>query len=205
MKIQQTALSKTDKKGEVELNDLVFNVEYNEGLVHQVITSFLTNRRAGTKCNKNRAAVRGGGAKPWRQKGTGRARAGTRSSPLWRSGGKTFTGQAVYSNKVNKKMFRGAMRCILSEFARQGNIVVVDNIELKDHKTKSFLALTQDKGLDTGTVLSHDISVDLYLATRNLNKVVLTDPYYVDPYTLYRSEKLIFTKEAIQLIEERLS
>ena len=178
---------------------------FNEGLVHQVITAYMNNARIQTKKNKSRSDVAGGGAKPWRQKGTGRARAGTSRSPLWRSGGKTFTGQANWSQKVNKKMFRAAMRCILSEFARQDNIQIIDSIQVEDHKTKTFLKFCEPHGFENATFIVHELSVEAFLGSKNLYEILIFDAFGIDPYTLYRSKKLVFTKEAIKHIEERLS
>lgn len=205
MFIQETALTKESKTEKVELNEAVFGVPFNEGLVHQVITAYMNNARCATKKNKSRSDVSGGGAKPFRQKGTGRARAGTTRSPLWRSGGKTFTGQANYSQKVNKKMYRSAMKCILSEFVRQENIQIVDKLELADHKTKTFLSFTNEHGFEQATYIVDELSVEFFLASRNIHTVMIFDAFGIDPYSLYRSKKLVFTKEAIKQIEERLS
>ena len=205
MHIQETALTKDAKVEKVALNEAVFGVPFNEGLVHQVITAYMSNARMATKKNKNRSDVAGGGAKPWRQKGTGRARAGTTRSPLWRSGGKTFTGQANWTQKVNKKMFRAAMRCILSEFARQDNIKIIDTIQVEDHKTKTFLKFCEPLGFDNATFIVHELSVEAFLGSKNLYQILIFDAFGIDPYTLYRSKKLVFTKEAIKHIEERLS
>ena len=205
MHIQETALTKDAKGEKITLNEAVFGVPFNEGLVHQVITAYMNNARIQTKKNKSRSDVAGGGAKPWRQKGTGRARAGTSRSPLWRSGGKTFTGQANWSQKVNKKMFRAAMRCILSEFARQDNIQIIDTIQVEDHKTKTFLKFCEPHGFENATFIVHELSVEAFLGSKNLYEILIFDAFGIDPYTLYRSKKLVFTKEAIKHIEERLS
>ena len=205
MFIQETALTKDAKADKIELSEAVFGVPFNEGLVHQVITAYMNNARSATKKNKSRSDVAGGGAKPFRQKGTGRARAGTIRSPLWRSGGKTFTGQANFSQKVNKKMYRSAMKCILSEFVRQENLQIVDKLELSDHKTKTFLAFTSEHGFEKATYIVDELTVEFFLASRNIHSVIIFDALGIDPYSLFRSKKLVFTKEAIKQIEERLS
>ena len=188
----------------ISLSDEAFGRDYNEPLVHQTVVTFLAGSRQGSVKQKNRSEVRGGGRKPWRQKGTGRARAGTIRSPIWRSGGKTFTGQADWSQKVNKKMFRAAMKCILSEFARANNLVVINELDITDHKTKSFLKVAKPLGLDDATYILHELTMELFLSSRNIHTVSLFDAYGIDPYNLYRSKKLVFTKEALKQIEERL-
>ena len=197
MHIAETCIDEKAKAEKIELNEAIFDVPFNEGLVHQVITAYMNNARMQTKKNKSRSDVKGGGAKPWRRSGTTR-------SPIWRSGGKTFTGQADWSQKVNKKMFRAAMKCILSEFARANNLVVINELDITDHKTKSFLKVAKPLGLDDATYILHELTMELFLSSRNIHTVSLFDAYGIDPYNLYRSKKLVFTKEALKQIEERL-
>lgn len=194
------------ESGTVSVSDVAFGKEYNEALVHQVVTAFLAGARQGTRAQKNRAAVSGGGKKPWRQKGTGRARAGTIRSPLWRSGGVTFAARPQdHSQKVNRKMYRAALRSIMSELARQERLVVVDNIELEAPKTKLLVKQLGEFGLDNVLIVSHDIGENLYLAARNLNKVDVRDVEGVDPVSLIGHEKVLVTVDAVKKIEEMLA
>ena len=199
---------KTHSGGSVSVADSVFGVEYNEGLVHQIVTAYLAAARAGTAAQKTRSEVRGGGAKPWRQKGTGRARAGTSRSPIWTGGGVTFAAKTRdYSQKVNKKMYRGALRSILSELIRQDRLSIVDNITVDAPKTKQLLAKLKEMKLD-GNVLFVTESVDenLYLAARNLSNIALLDSHAAatDPVTLVRADKVVMTEAAAKEIEELL-
>ena len=192
--------------GNVEVSDLAFGKEFNEALVHQVVTAYLAGGRQGTKAQKNRAAVSGGGAKPWRQKGTGRARAGTIRSPLWRTGGVTFAAQPRdHSQKVNKKMYRAAMRCILSELVRQERLVVVESFQVDAPKTKQFIAKLNELELANALVVTEDVEQNLYLAARNVPHVDVRDAAGIDPVSLVGFEKVVVTVAALKKIEEALS
>ena len=192
--------------GTVSVSDATFAREYNESLVHQVVTSYLAGARQGTKAQKNRAAVSGGGKKPWRQKGTGRARAGTIRSPLWRSGGVTFAAQPQdHSVKVNRKMYRAALRAIFSELARQDRLLVVENIDVEQPKTKLLVQQLGEYGVDNALVVTSDVSENLYLAARNLHKVDVLDVSGLDPVSLIGFEKVLITVSALKKAEEMLS
>lgn len=192
------------KSKKVELADAVFSCDFNESLVHQVVTAYLSGGRAGTKAQKNRAAVRGGGIKPWRQKGTGRARAGTIRSPIWRKGGVTFAAQPrSYEQKVNKKMYRGAIRAILSELVRAERLVAIDSFDLDSHKTKDFLKkLDSLKISEQVLIITENVEENLYLATRNLPHVNIRDVAAIDPVSLVGTEKVLVTVAALKQIEE---
>lgn len=196
----------THKGGALEVSDQVFGAEYNEALVHQVVKAYFNAARSGTKAQKNRAAVRGGGIKPWRQKGTGRARAGTSSSPIWRSGGVTFAAQPRdYSQKVNRKMYRGAMRSILSELLRQERLVVVDDFTLSAPKTKELVGNLKEMGVTDGLIVVEDLDENLILAARNLYNIDVRDDTDVDPASLIAYDKIVMTSAALKKIEERLA
>ncbi len=197
---------KTQDSGSVEVLDTAFNVEFNEALIHQVVTAYLAGGRAGTKAQKNRAAVRGGGAKPWAQKGTGRARAGTIRSPIWVGGGRTFAAQPrSFEQKVNKKMYRAAMRSMLSELVRQDRLVVVKELDLEAPKTKLLAAKLKELDLSNVLILNEAFNEKLFLAARNLPNVGICDASSIDPVVLIRFEKVLVTLPALKLIEERLS
>lgn len=192
--------------GKLKVADSIFAVDYNEALIHQVVTAYMAGARAGTKAQKTRSEVRGGGKKPWRQKGTGRARAGTIRSPLWRGGGITFAAKPRdYSKKVNKKMYRGAMRSILSELARQDRLLLVDDIKLDQPKTKAFMEKLQALKLKEALIITDEISENLYLASRNVPHISVVDAMEINPYSLIGFEKVVMTKEAIQKVEAWLS
>jgi large subunit ribosomal protein L4 len=192
--------------GTVSVSDATFAREYNESLVHQVVTSYLAGARQGTKAQRNRAAVSGGGKKPWRQKGTGRARAGTIRSPLWRSGGVTFAAQPQdHSVKVNRKMYRAALRAIFSELARQDRLLVVESIDVEQPKTKLLVQQLGEYGVDNALVVTSDVSENLYLAARNLHKVDVRDVAGVDPVSLVAHEKVMVTVDAVKQFEEMLA
>jgi large subunit ribosomal protein L4 len=192
-------------KGTVSVSDVAFAKEFNQDLVHQAVVAYMAGSRQGTKAQKNRAAVAGGGKKPWRQKGTGRARAGTNSSPIWRSGGVTFAAQPRdHSQKLNKKMYRAALRCILSELTRQERLVVVENFELEAPKTKALVQKMAQFDLSNALIVTEDINENLYLASRNLHKVDVRDVQAVDPVALIRFDKVVVTVEALKKFEEIL-
>ncbi len=189
----------------VQVSDTAFGKEFNEGLIHQVVTAYLAGARAGTRAQKTRRQVSGGGAKPWRQKGTGRARAGSIRSPLWRGGGKTFAAVPQdHSQKVNRKMFRAAMRSIMSELARQDRLVVVEEFSVDSPKTKGLLAKLADFGQGRTLIVSEAADENLYLAARNLHTVDVTDVAGIDPVSLVGADKVVVTVDAIKKIEEWL-
>ena len=197
---------KMQGSGSVDVAEAAFGAEFNEALVHQVVTAYLAGGRAGTKAQKNRAAVRGGGAKPWRQKGTGRARAGTIRSPIWVGGGRTFAARPRdHSQKVNKKMYRAALRSVLSELVRQDRLVVVETLELEAPRTKLLASKLNELKLDDVLLLTEAFDDKLFLAARNLPNVGICDAASIDPVVLIRFEKVLMTLPALKLIEERLS
>jgi len=191
----------------VELADATFAASYNEPLVHQVVTAFLAKARSGTKAQKNRSAAQGGGAKPWRQKGTGRARAGSIRSPIWVGGGRAFAAKPRdYSQKVNRKMYRAAMRSVLSELVRQERLIVVDEFVVAEPKTKLLLGRLQELGVgENALILVEEYNDSLCLAARNLPKVDVLDPREVNPVSLIRFEKIIATVGVLKQLEEQLS
>ncbi len=197
---------KLQDKGSVDVLDSAFGVDYNEALVHQVVTAHLSGARAGTKAQKNRAAVRGGGAKPWAQKGTGRARAGTIRSPIWVGGGRTFAAKPRnYEQKVNKKMYRAALRSMLSELVRQDRLVIVKDLALEAPKTKLLATKLKELELSSVLILNEAFDEKLFLAARNLPNVGICDVAAIDPVVLIRFDKVLVTLPALKLIEERLS
>jgi large subunit ribosomal protein L4 len=191
----------------MDVADAVFGQDFNEALVHQVVVAYLAAGRAGTHAQKNRAAVSGGGAKPWRQKGTGRARAGTIRSPIWRGGGKTFAATTRdYSQKVNKKAYRAAIRSILSELLRQDRLVVVDSFAVTAPRTRELLAKLKDMGLQEQLLIVHDApDENLYLAARNLSQVEVVDTAIADPVSLVGFDKVLMTAAALRQFEEKLA
>ena len=192
--------------GSVDVAEATFGAEFNEALVHQVVTAYLAGGRAGTKAQKNRSAVRGGGAKPWRQKGTGRARAGTIRSPIWVGGGRAFAAQPRdHSQKVNKKMYRAALRSVFSELVRQDRLVIVEELTLEAPKTRLLAKELKGMELDNVLILNEAFDEKLFLAARNLPNVGICDVASMDPVVLIRFEKVLVTLPALKLIEERLS
>lgn len=192
--------------GALDVSEEVFGQEFNETLVHQLVTKYLAGARAGTKAQKNRSAVSGGGMKPFRQKGTGRARAGTTRSPIWRTGGVTFAAQPrSYDQKLNKKMYKVGIRSIFSELLRQGRIAVCNDIIPDQPKTKEFVAKV--KGFDAGRILviTEFLNENLILAARNLPYVAVVTSASVDPVSLVSADKVIVTSDALKKIEERLA
>jgi len=196
----------TTSGGTVTVSDVAFDREFNEPLVHQVVTAFMSAGRQGSKAQKTRAEVRGGGKKPWRQKGTGRARAGTIRSPIWRGGGQTFAATPrSFDQKVNKKMYRGAMQCILSELVRQERVVIVESFDVETPKTKAFVAKLKEYDLNNVLIVSEEIGENLYMASRNVPKVSLCDASTVGPLNLIAADKVLFTVAAIKKLEEQFS
>lgn len=195
-----------NSKEKITVSDAVFGSDYNESLVHQLVTAFLAGARSGTKAQKNRSAVSGGGAKPWRQKGTGRARAGTIRSPLWRSGGVTFAAQPRdYSQKLNKKMYRAGIRSILSELARQERLLIVEDITVDAPKTKQLLEQLKALGVSKTLIISETADEKLYLSARNLPGVEVTDVDGLTPVNLIAYDHVIATVGSIRAIEEWLA
>jgi len=195
-----------NSKEKVAVSDTVFGSDYKESLVHQLVTAYMAGARSGTKAQKNRAAVSGGGAKPWNQKGSGRARAGTIRSPLWRSGGVTFAAQPRdYSQKLNKKMYRAGLRSILSELARSERLIVVDDITVDAPKTKQLLVKLKELGVEKTLIVTETGDESLYLSARNLHNVEVTDVAGVNPVSLIRFDNVVITVGAIRAIEEWLS
>jgi large subunit ribosomal protein L4 len=190
----------------LQVSDEVFGADYKGALIHQVVTAYMSAARAGSKAQKNRAAVRGGGAKPYRQKGTGRARAGTTRSPIWRSGGVNFAASPrSYTQKVNRKMFRGAIRSILSELNRQERLLVVDQISVSAPKTKELVGKLKEMDLKDVLIVGVNPDENLYLAARNLYGVDICDVNEIDPVSLIAYEKVLVTEEAVKKLEERLA
>lgn len=186
----------------IPVSELAFGREFNDSLVHQAVTTYLARARMGTKALKNRASVRGGGAKPWRQKGTGRARSGSIRSPLWRGGGVTFgSGQRNYRQKLNKKMHRAAMRSIISGLVRQKRLLVVKEFTVETPKTRDLVKLLSDYSFDNLLIVSSSADMNLYLAARNLPKVDVAEVSNLDPVRLIRFEKVMMTVDAIRQIE----
>lgn len=190
----------------VEVSDAVFGADYKPALIHQVVTAYMAGGRAGTKAQKTRSGVSGGGAKPFRQKGTGRARAGTSRSPLWRGGGNAFAAQPRdYSQKVNRKMYRGAVRSILSELARQGRLVVLPELKLEARKTKELARKLSELELTDVLILVEGLDENLFLAARNLPGVDVMMADEADPVSMIAFDNLVVTEGAIRKLEERLA
>lgn len=197
---------KMQGSGTVDVQDAAFAADLNEALVHQVVTAYLAGGRSGSKAQKNRAAVRGGGTKPWRQKGTGRARAGTIRSPIWVGGGRAFAAQPRnYDQKVNRKMYRAALRSVFSELVRQDRLVVVEKLELDAPKTKLLADELKKLNLANVLILNEAFDEKVFLAARNLPHVGICDAGSIDPVVLIRFEKVLVTLPALKMIEERLS
>lgn len=195
-----------ESKGAVTVSDTAFGREFNESLVHQVVVAYLAGARAGTRAQKNRSDVRGGGRKPWRQKGTGRARSGTITSPIWRKGGVTFAARPQdHSQKVNKKMYRGAIQSIVSELVRQERLVVVESIAVEAPKTRELLTQLKGLGLEDVLIITDKVDENLYLAARNLHKVDVRDVSAIDPVSLIGFEKVLITVEALKQLEEAIA
>jgi len=196
----------TQTGGSVTVSDTVFAADYNESLIHQVVTAYMAGGRSGSKAQKTRSEVRGGGIKPWRQKGTGRARAGTSRSPIWRKGGVTFAAKPKsWSQKVNKKMYRGAICSILSELIRKERLVVVDDFAVDSLKTKALLTKLDGLNLNDCLIVTKELDDNLYLAARNLYAVGVCADSDIDPVSLVAYEKMLITTEALKSIEARLA
>ena len=190
----------------IEVSDATFAKDFNEALVHQVVVAYLAGARSGSRAQKSRSDVRGGGRKPHRQKGTGRARAGSIRSPIWRGGGQTFAAKPQdHSQKVNRKMYQGAMRCIVSELLRQDRLIITPEIAVDAPKTKSLLQKLQSLDLSNVLIVADDVDEKLYLAARNLKGVDVRDVPAVDPVSLLRHDKVLITADALKALEAALA
>jgi large subunit ribosomal protein L4 len=190
--------------GSLQASDAVFGAAFNEPLVHQVVVAYQAGARQGTRGQKNRSAVSGGGAKPFRQKGTGRARAGTSRSPLWRGGGRTFPATTQdFSQKINRKSYRAALRSILSELVRQERLVVCDDIAVNEPKTRLLVEKLGSMEPDNTLLITHEQDLNLLLASRNLHKIAVIDVTELNPFWLVGFDRVVVTSEAVKLIEER--
>jgi large subunit ribosomal protein L4 len=193
------------KQGTLSVSEVAFGREFNQDLVHQAVVAYMAGSRQGTKAQLTRAEVRGGGKKPWRQKGTGRARAGTIRSPIWRGGGATFAAKPRdHDQKLNKKMYRAALQCILSELNRQDRLVVVQDFDIDAPKTKSLVQKLAQYNLTEALIVTEEMSENLFLASRNLYKVDVSDVQGVDPVSLIGFDKVIMTVSALKKFEEIL-
>ena len=203
----ELAVHSFDKKelSKVAVADATFGVEFKKGLVYQVVTAYLAGMRAGTRAQKTRSEVSGGGVKPWRQKGTGRARAGSIRSPLWRSAGVTFAARPRrdFSQKVNRKMYHQAMISILSELVRQERLTVVENLKLKEPKTRELKELLMDLHMEKALIILDGDNSDIKLASRNMVNVTTSGAMQVDPVSLVAAEKVLITVDALKKLEER--
>jgi len=190
---------------DIQVSEATFGREFSEALVHQVVTAYLAGARAGTKAQKNRSAVSGGGKKPFKQKGSGRARAGTIRSPIWRGGGVTFAAAPRdHAQKVNRKMYRGALQAILSELVRQDRLVVVSTLDLAAPRSKDLLVKLAELSVEKGLIVTADVNENLYLAARNLPGVYAVDVSGIDPVSLVAADKVVITVDAIEKIQEWL-
>lgn len=199
-------LALKDAQGALEVSETTFGREFNEALVHQVVVSYAANARQGTRAQKTRAEVKGSGKKPWRQKGTGRARAGSVKSPIWRSGGVSFAAKPQdHSQKVNKKMYRGAIKSILSELVRQDRLLVVEKFGVEAPKTKELKSKLNAMNLDDVLIVTPEVDENLFLAARNLYKVDVRDVAGIDPVSLIAFNTVLVTADAVKQIEEMLA
>ena len=198
------AIHQSNKK--VSVSEDAFGAVFNEALVHQLVVSYMSGARAGTRAQKNRATASGGGAKPWRQKGTGRARAGTIRSPIWRSGGVTFAASPRdYSKKLNKKMYRVGMRSLVSELLRQQRLILIEELGVTEAKTKSMNARLTELGINDALILTDGLDSAVYLAARNIPNIQVMDVAIVDPLSLVSQKQVIIDAAALKKLEERLS
>ena len=195
-----------DQASSLAASDEIFGREYNEALVHQVVTAFMSNARSGSSKQKDREEVRHSTKKPFRQKGTGRARAGMTSSPLWRGGGRIFpnTGEENYTHKVNRKMYRAGMAAILSQLARDGKLKVVDDLGVNAPKTKLLAQKLKGMGYDKVMIIADSVDENLWLSSRNLVNVYVVEPRHVDPWSLMKFGNVLMTKQAVKQFEEML-
>jgi len=195
-----------DAQGALEVSETTFGREFNESLVHQVVVAYAAGARQGTRAQKTRSEVRGGGKKPWKQKGSGRARAGTIRSPIWRSGGVAFAAKPQdHSQKVNRKMYRGAISSILSELVRQERLIVVENFSVESPKTKELVSKLSALELKDVLIVTPEVDENLFLSARNLYKVDVRDVAGLDPVSLIAFDKVLITADAIKQVEEMLA
>ncbi|MGB1884137.1 MAG: 50S ribosomal protein L4 [Gammaproteobacteria bacterium] len=203
--MQIQSISQSGSAGQVSVSDEVFGRDYNESLIHQVVTAYMAGARSGTKAQKRRSDVRGGGAKPWRQKGTGRARAGTSRSPIWRGGGRAFAASPrKFEQKVNRKMYRGAVRSILSELARQERLIVVDDFQVETPKTRAVIDALASLNAPNALIVCSEVSENLYLSARNIPRVGIVDVAALDPVLLVSFDKIVITQSALNELENSL-
>ena len=194
-----------DTQQPIAVNDSMFDYPFNEGLIHQVMVTYCNHYRSGNSAQKTRAEVRGGGKKPWKQKGTGRARAGSIRSPIWRSGGVTFASKKrEYANKINKKMYKRAIWSILSELNRTGNLIILQDFDIDSHKTKAFIQKMRLYDVENALVIKHEITENDYLSSRNLIDFEICDALMVNPAILLKFEKVLITEQGIKDLEEIL-
>ena len=200
-------LNKENQSANVVVSDALFNKDYNEGLVHQLVTSYLSNARLGTRAQKGRSDIAKSTKKPWRQKGAGRARAGMASSPLWRGGGKIFPNSPAenFKKKINKKMYKIGMCVILSQLIRDERLLVIDEFSVATHKTKELIDKLKKNELSKVLIVTHELDDNLYLSSRNIPDVWITEPSYVDPVSLLKFDKTLVTLQGIKKFEEILS
>lgn len=205
--MELAVISADGKANKVTVSDANFGAEFNEGLVHQVVVAYMAGGRAGTSAQKTRSEVQGGGKKPWKQKGTGRARAGSIRSPIWRTGGVTFASKPrSYEQKVNRKMYRAALKSVLSELVRQDRLVIVDELTLDKPKTKELLNRLKQLNIDSSVlIVTNKMDINTELASRNLHKVGICQSNEIGPLHLIQYEKVLMTAEALKGIEERLA
>jgi len=195
-----------DANSALTVSETTFGREFNEALVHQVVVAYQATARQGTRAQKNRSAVSGGGQKPWKQKGSGRARAGTTRGPIWVGGGRAFAAQPQdHSHKVNRKMYRAAIKSILSELVRQDRLIVVEKFDVETPKTKALVAQLGALDLSDVLIVAGEVTENLFLAARNLYKVDVRDVSGIDPVSLIRFEKVLMTSDAVKQIEEMLA
>ena len=189
----------------LQASDALFGREYNEALVHQVVTAYLANARSGNRAQKDRSEIAKSTRKPWRQKGTGRARGGMASSPIWRGGGKVFPNspEENFGQKVNRKMFRAGVSAILSQLVRDARLVVVDSLTVDSPKTKEFAAKVKSLGLEQALVITKELDENLYLSSRNLTNVLVIEAAQADPYSLVRFKTIVITRDAVKQLEEQ--
>jgi large subunit ribosomal protein L4 len=205
MELNVISSNKTATTTNVQVSDKVFAVKYNESLVHQIVTAYLANARAGTKAQKTRAEVSGGGVKPWRQKGTGRARAGTIRSPIWRKGGRTFAAKPrSFAQKINKKMYQGALRSIFAELVRQERLHIIDDFQVSEPKTKALNNKLATMQLNDVLIITSALDENLVLAARNLKNVDVCEVHDINPVSLVAFQNIVITIPALKQIEERL-
>lgn len=206
MTLQIPAINEQDPAGVVDVADQIFGQEFNETLVHQMVVRYLAGARAGTKAQKNRSAVRGGGAKPWRQKGTGRARSGTIRSPIWRGGGVTFAAQPrSFEQKLNKKMYKVGIRSIFSELLRQDRLLASDELIPATHKTKDLVSKLSSINAKRVLIVTDELTDNLILASRNIPYVEVTSVANINPVALVSADKIIATTKAVKQIEEHFA